>query len=46
MKLLIAGIIFVLMICNNEVVSLIFLLCVGIWGVLKLLDEMDKGGYK
>lgn len=46
MKALVLGALIIALICNNEVLSLIFLLCAGIWGVLKLFSEMSKGGYK
>lgn len=46
MKALVLGFVLIALICNNEVLSLIFLLCAGIWGVFKLFSEMDKGGYK
>lgn len=45
MKALVLGALIIALICNSEVLSLIFLLCAGIWGVFKLLDEMRKGGY-
>ena len=46
MKALVLGALIIALICNNEVLSLIFLLCAGIWGVFKLFSEMDRGGYK
>ena len=32
--------------CHNEIISSVLLLIAGVWGVFKLFDEMDKGGYR
>lgn len=32
--------------CKNEVLSLIFLLVAGVWGLIKLFEAMNKGGYR
>ena len=39
-----AGLI-VMLACKNEIVSLILLVLLAVWGVIKLLSEMGKGGY-
>ena len=31
--------------CKNEIVSLILLAMLAVWGVLKLMSEMHKGGF-
>jgi len=32
--------------CHNEVLSLILLSCGAVWGLIKLADEMSRGGYR
>ena len=45
MALAICGLILALG-CHNEIVSLVLLLCAAVWGLIKLFNEMDKGGYR
>ena len=45
MGIVICGLILALA-CNNEIVSLILLLIAVGWGLIKLFNEMDKGGYR
>lgn len=45
MGIAICGLVIAL-VCKNEILSLILLLCAVVWGLIKLFNEMDKGGYR